>query len=828
VLELLCRSAWRSASALALLAIALGVALGVAVSAIHHAALDEFEAGLRTVSGAADLEVVAARDLDEALYPLLAVQPDVAHASALVERDVDVAVAGGGTLRLKVIGLDAFRAAEVHPALLPPVDGFGRLMEPGSVFLSHAAGRALAVAPGDRLALGRDGARFTVAGWLPAAGAGAVLAVMDIGDAQWRIGRPGRVSRIALRLRDGVARADAMSRIAALLPAGARLQTPDQALARTDRLSRAYRVNLGLLALIALAVGSFLVAATQAAAIARRTGEIAFLRAAGLTRGQLMRLLVGEGALLGACGALLGVAIGHALAALVLRVSGADLGAGLVVGVAPALSFDAAASAAFGLLGVVSAAAGAAWPARDALDIPPAQALRAGHFSRSPRSPGGAWRARAIGGALLLAALAATLPPFGGLPLGGYGAIAAVLAAAVLAVPPLARALALSLPERTVLPLALARARLLAEPGFASRSAAGVLAASALIVAMAVMVSSFRGSVDDWLDDVLPAALYLRGDRDRAWPDDIEARLGAVAGVIRVEPIRHQPLLLATDLPPVAFIARPLPGDAGRALPKVGPQWPADAADALPRVWASEAMADLYGWRPGAAVTLPLAGQALQVRVAGLWRDYARQHGAVVMDLARYRALTGDRAADDFGLWLNEGADASAVAQALGEIGVVADPQALLSGEDIRRRSLDVFDRTFAATYALEAVSALIGLAGVAAAFAASGSARVREFGLLRHVGCTRRQIGQQLAAEGLLCALPGLLLGVLAGFAMSALLIEVVNRQSFHWSMDWAVPWARLAVVVLAMLGAAVLAALLGARGALGVGAVRAVRADG
>jgi putative ABC transport system permease protein len=227
-------------------------------------------------------------------------------------------------------------------------------------------------------------------------------------------------------------------------------------------------------------------------------------------------------------------------------------------------------------------------------------------------------------------------------------------------------------------------------------------------------------------------------------------------------------------------------------------------------------------------VTLPLAGQALQVRVAGLWRDYARQHGAVVMDLARYRALTGDRAADDFGLWLNEGADAAAVAQALGEAGVVADPQALLSGEDIRRRSLDVFDRTFAATYALEAASALIGLAGIAAAFAASGSARVREFGLLRHVGCTRRQIAQQLAAEGLLCALPGLLLGVLAGFAMSALLIEVVNRQSFHWSMDWVVPWARLAGVVFAMLGAAVLAALLGARGALGIGAVRAVRADG
>jgi putative ABC transport system permease protein len=190
--------------------------------------------------------------------------------------------------------------------------------------------------------------------------------------------RPAGSDRVALRLREGTDRDNAAARIAAMLPADVQLQTPAQALERADRLSRAYRVNLGLLALIALAVGSFLVAATQAAAIARRTGEIAFLRAAGLTRRQLMRMLIGEGALLGLCGALAGIALGHGLAALALQFIGADLGAGLVSGVAPALSFDASASAGFGLLGVASAAAGAAWPAREALSIQPAQALRAG------------------------------------------------------------------------------------------------------------------------------------------------------------------------------------------------------------------------------------------------------------------------------------------------------------------------------------------------------------------------------------------------------------------------------------------------------------------
>lgn len=824
MLDLLWRSARRGASRLALLAIALGVALGVAVSAIHHSALDEFESGLRTVSGTADLEAVALRGMDESLYPLLARLPDVAHASPLVERELDVEH-GGRALKLRVIGLDAFRAGAVQPTLLPPADAIGTLLEPGRIHLSHAAGRALGVQPGDTLPLGRDGHLFTVAGWLPSAGTGAVLAVMDIGEAQWRLGTTGRINRVALRLREGVNRDDATARIAAALPADVQLQTPAQALERADRLSRAYRVNLGLLALIALAVGSFLVAATQAAAIARRTGEIAFLRAAGLTRRQLMRMLIGEGALLGLCGALAGIALGHGLAALALRLIGADLGAGLVSGVAPALSFDAAASAGFGLLGVTSAAAGAAWPAREALSIQPAQALRAGHFTAVPRVLHARRRALATLAALIIAALAALLPPLHGLPLGGYAAIACVLAAAVLGVPPLARGLAKALPDFSAVPLALARARLLAEPGFASRSAAGVLAATALIVAMAVMVSSFRVSVDRWLGDVLPAELYIRGDRDRAWPTDIEARLAAVPGVARLETIRHRSLLLRADLPPVALIARPLPDDVGRVLPRVGASAPRGV---LPQVWASEAMADLYGWRPGQEVMLPVTGQALHVQVAGLWRDYARQHGAVVMDLARYRTLTGDHAADDFGLWLDAGSDASATADALRSASGLGDSLELTSSEEVRRLSLGVFDRTFAATYALEAASALIGLAGIAAAFAASASARTREFGLLRHVGCTRRQIAAQLAAEGLLSALPGLLLGLLAGFAMSALLIEVVNRQSFHWSMDWVVPWGWLVLIVLAMLAASTLAAIVGARGALGVAAVRAVKSDG
>jgi putative ABC transport system permease protein len=146
---------------------------------------------------------------------------------------------------------------------------------------------------------------------------------------------------------------------------------------------------------------------------------------------------------------------------------------------------------------------------------------------------------------------------------------------------------------------------------------------------------------------------------------------------------------------------------------------------------------------------------------------------------------------------------------------------------EIRAISLKIFDRTFAVTYVLEAVAVAIGLAGVAASFAALASARKREFGMLRHLGLTRRQIANMLALEGALAAGLGVLAGLLAGGAIGLVLIEVVNRQSFHWSMDLRVPWTSLALFALALVTLAALAAVLAGAQAMRQDAVLAVRED-
>jgi putative ABC transport system permease protein len=373
-------------------------------------------------------------------------------------------------------------------------------------------------------------------------------------------------------------------------------------------------------------------------------------------------------------------------------------------------------------------------------------------------------------------------------------------------------------------PARLAAARLGAAPGHAVVAAAGVLTSVALAAAMAIMVASFRESVDQWLNQILPADLYLRAGRAQtgAYLDEaLQARIAAVDGVDRSRFTRHDSLRLAGGDMPVALIARPLAAD-GSDLPLVGAVRP--GMD--PAIWISEAMHDLHGWRAGQTVALPLAGRLVNVHVAGVWRDYSRQTGAIMIDLADYRRLTGDRLVNDAAIDLAADAVTDRVAAALTGLAGPGVLEIARPGE-IRAISLRIFDRTFAVTYLLEAVAVAIGLAGVAASFAALAAARRREFGMLRHLGLTRRQVGWMLAQEGALAAGVGVLAGLLAGGAIGLVLIEVVNRQSFHWSMDLHVPWGSLALFAVSLVALAALAAVLAGRQAMRQDAVLAVRED-
>ena len=821
--------AWRSATAV--LAVMLGVALAFSVHLINASALDEFSSAARSAGGQPDLELRAAQGaLAESLYARVATDPQVEWASPVLELQTLATTRDGTRSSVRVLGVDALVVGAVAPNLMPvPAKGSDRLsvLSPGTVFLNAAAQRVL---PADRLRVqaGLALRELQVAG-TTSAGGGPLL-VMDIGAAQDLFGRGGQLSRIDVRLKPGVAHERWLRELQ--LPAGVQAAEPGDASQRVSQLSRAYRVNLTVLALVALFTGAFLVFSVLALSVARRAQQFALLGVLGLTAKQRLQLVLAESAVLGVIGSVAGIALGTALAATALSLLGGDLGGGYFPGVQPRLQWSALTALAYGALGVVAAMAGGWLPARAAARLPLAQTLK-GLGTGLPRG-----RRHALGWiALAAAVLLALLPPIAGVPLAAYLSVGLLLVGGISVLPGAVGALydrIAPLVAHRLLPLlAVERARRVRES--AAVAVSGVVAALSLAVALTVMVASFRQSVTDWLDVLLPADLYLRTSNSTAAGDTafltpaLVQGLAGVPGVARVSTQRVRNLLLDPARPAVTLLARPIE-DAQRTLPLVG-DVAAVPAGAIP-VYVSEAMVDLYGARRGEPLRVlePALGGGPFV-VAGVWRDYVRQTGAVILEQRDYLRLTGDARINDAQVWLAPGASAddvqarvrAVVAREAGEPDLVE----FASAAQVRAVSLRIFDRSFAVTYWLQAVAIAIGLFGVAASFSAQVLARRKEFGLLQHLGLTRRQILTVVAGEGAAWTVVGALAGLALGLAVAVVLVHVVNPQSFHWTMDLLLPWSRLLALCAAVIVAGTVTAWLAGRAAAGRDAVLAVKED-
>jgi putative ABC transport system permease protein len=861
---------WRTVAAL--LAVMLGVALAFSVHLINASALDEFSQALRSVGGQADLELrssTLSASLDEAALASLRQHPALALASPVLElstyalplADAPPASQQHGTSQpakrvlLRVLGLDALSSAVLAPDLVPvPASSAERLalFAPATVFLNAAARQALG---GTQVQLqrGLQLQTATVAGSVRATGG--PLAVMDIGAAQDFFEKRGQLSRIDIRLQPGSDRAAVVRSLQAAPgwnPAW-RLSQPGDTAARIGNLSRAYRVNLTVLALIALFTGGFLVFSVLALSVTRRAQQFALLGVLGLSASQRLQLVLLEALALGLVGSALGIALGTGLAALALQLLGGDLGGGYFAGAAPALQWSTPAALLFAALGVATALVGAWWPARMAQSLPPAQTLKGlGALAQQSAAAG-------LGPALLLAGvLLAFTPPLWDMPLGAYLSVALLLVGGIVCLPWLVGQLldraAPHLAQRLLPLLALERARRVRHS--AAVAVSGVVASLSLAVALTVMVSSFRHSVTAWLDTVLPAALYVRSAGSGAAnelayfePAFVQAA-AQLPGVQRMAAQRSLGLSLDGARPPVTLLVRSLhEAEASTpALPLVGERVPVPPGQI--GIYVSEAVVDLYGARLGqnfaplqaafatSAAPLPATAPAAPAVffVAGIWRDYARQFGTIAMDRADYARLSSDQRINDLAFWIAPEARTEALEQALRQLaerlaptpdGAAGQLLEFGSATQIRATTLKIFDRSFAVTYWLQAVAVGIGLFGIAASFSAQVLARRKEFGLLAHLGLTRQQILRVVAAEGAAWTSLGAMAGVALGLAVAVVLVHVVNPQSFHWSMELNLPWLRLLALAGAVVGAGTLTAWLAGQGAAGHDAVMAVKED-
>ena len=473
---------WRHG--VALLAVALGVALAYSVHLINNSALAEFSSAVRAANGEPDLTLRGQREgFDDALVDHIAAAPGVALASPVVEIDTYAPGADGRRVAVRILGVDALQIAPLAASLLPrPAAAETRLvfLDPDAIFLNPAAREQLGLVDGQtvRLQAGLAWQTLRVAGSVPTGGP--PLAVMDIAGAQSHFGMLGRLSRIDLRLSPGT---DATALLKSLaLPPGVAPVAADDAEQRVSNLSRAYRVNLTVLALVALFVGAFLVFSVVALSVAQRTPGFALLGVLGLTAGERRAMVLAECALLGAVGSALGLLAGAGMAATALRLLAGDMGGGYFPGITPPLRVDVPGALGFGLLGTASALVGGWMPARQAERISPALALK-GLGSPDAQAPP-AWPGLAL---LALGGVLAFLPPIAGLPLAAYVAVAALLFGGVALVPAVVHALLVAMPTPGASPLwllALQRARF--QRRTATAAVAGVVASLALSVALIV------------------------------------------------------------------------------------------------------------------------------------------------------------------------------------------------------------------------------------------------------------------------------------------------------------------------------------------------------
>jgi putative ABC transport system permease protein len=806
----------RVRTVLSLLSIALGVAVVIAIELAGDAATGSFESSLTTLVGKVDYEITANGGVDERAIEKLAALPVNARFAPVIEQPVVAVGAGSATL----YGIDTIAAAESD------ADGQRQNFNVGNLESSAVVSSDLAARfqwkKGDTISLsGPDTtSKFTIREVVPEQNTGWIG--VDIASAQHLLDRYGLIDRIEVFVGAGERGTNVERAIRSVIPATWDLTTPGARSEENRRMLAAFRWNLRILSYISLLVGAFLIYNTVAVSVVRRRTEIGILRALGTSSRGVLLIFLGEAALLGVAGSALGIVLGRLLAgALVGMIS--DTVNALFTTSAPgavALSFSSAA-AAF-LIGIGVAVFSALIPAREGARVAPAEAMRREAREREPRIN----VRRDLIVAASCAAVAAALcqfGPIGGRPFLGYTATLFAVAATAMISPAFVMALIWSL--RGVLKRIAGAAGLIAGRSLTASLARTSIVVTALATAIAMMVSvgimvgSFRETMQVWLDSQLRADIYLRGagpEMAGIYPP-VDSR---VPGLIRAAPgvedvdIFHaftfhfegsSPTFGAgsADVIRRKRTLRFLSGDADRILASlVGRN----------RAIVSEPFANKHQVRVGQTLRIPLGSRTVDLTVAGVYYEYSNDRGFVIVDRATLLRYLPQQPVTNVAVYVAPGFDAAKVRRdienRLRAFPVVIAPNALL-----RRGALEIFDRTFTVTYALEAVAVAVAVLGAANSLLALVLDRRREIGLIRYLGAARHQVREMILTEAGLLGLMAGLLGLALGTALSLVLIYVVNKQSFGWTIQFHPPITLLAAALSLVWVVTVLAGVFPAR---------------
>ena len=796
--------------ALSVLGISIGVAVIVAVDLANSSARKAFLLSMDAVTGEATHQVIGGpRGVDESVYVQLRTAAGFDRVAPVVEGRVSI-----DGVDLDLLGVDLFAEASIRTFTQQVDDDAAEtlfrdfLVEPGSATLAEGTAAELGLTVGDTFSLSSGGKQFAgqLVAVFPDAESAALdrLMTVDIATAQEWLGQAGWLSRIDVRIDDGDKAT--LARLEAALPNGVAVFDAEGRTRTTADLSAAFMTNLTAMSLLALLVGLFLIYNSVSFSVLQRRKLIGILRALGVTRRQVLALVLGEAAVLGTLAAVLGVGLGIVLGDELLSLVSRSIN-DLYFRVSVTDVFVERASVAKGLIaGIGASLAAAAVPAIEATGFQPRLAMTRSALEVGARS---VVPAVAVAGSVVMLLAGLILIGSGRSLVAGLTAVFLLILGFALCIPLFVRVVSLR-----VAPLAGRIGRSgakLAVAGVAaslSRTGVAIVALAVAVsatIGVSVMVDSFRGSVSSWLDQTLRADIYTgvrRGSFDPDLLSDIvslpEVEAYSTSRSASIESANGETRVLVIDMAPEAYAGTELI-DADPAL--VWPAWESENA-----ILVSEPYAYQQRTVPGDAVELRTDTGETAFQVLATYKSYDASGSAVLMSRATFDRHFRDDGIDSIGLYLVDGADPDALIDRIRSLSDGRQELMLNSNAKIRELSLEIFDQTFVITDVLYWLAIGVALIGILSSMLALQLENGREQGLLRALGMTPAQVGGMITAQtgfiGILSGLASIPLGVV----MAYVLIEVINRRAFGWQIDMVIaPGILLSAVLFAFLSALV-----------------------
>jgi putative ABC transport system permease protein len=814
--------------------IVLGVALLVGMYTANQSVLASFNRTVEHIAGKTQLQVSAGDSgFAEDILERVQSDADVRTAAPVIEQVVDSGFKGQGKLLILAVDMMGDRSLRDYD-----LEGGDQevmddplvfLAQPDSLILTRDFAARNGLTSGSKLAMKtmEGDKQFTVRGILRPGGMtsafGGNLAIMDIYAAQKFFGTGRRFDRIDIGLKDGVALEQGQASLRKLLGKGFEVDPPSGRGQHFESLMGVYTMTMNIASLFALLIGTFIIYNSFAIAVTQRRSEIGILRALGATRGQIRALFLGESAVAGLAGSVVGIGFGLLMAqglastnAFMEGVIGVSTNADHML-VRPWLLVTAAA------VGVITSMIAAFLPARNAARVDPVKALQKGQYQ--VLSAGENRRRRAA--ALAAIAIAAGCIVLGRSTAVFYSGYFLAMLAMLLLTPALSLYLSKMLrgPLKWLRPVegALAADSLIQSPRRTSATVAALMLSLALVIALGGMARASYMEITEWMDGTMNPDFFVTTSetisaRTYRFPDSMTDGLRHIPGIAEVQPVRFVRLDFRGK--PVMLVGIDSLSIARRTR---GHQATAGDFDGMYRAAAEQKgliiadnLANLEKLKLGEMLEIAAPVGILRLPVVGIIKDFSNQLGTIFIERTLYRRLWKDDTVDVFRVYLTPGAAAADVRARILDGFAHERRLFVLSNKEVRTYVFKVTDQWFGMTYLQLFVAVLVAILGIVNTLTVSITDRRRELGVLRAVGALRNQIRHTIWMEALAIGVIGLILGGAAG-AVNLYYMLTVSRLNFAGiSLNYTFPFGIVAVLVPVILGAAFGSALFPAESAV------------